>query len=55
MRGSGRAMSVKFVVNAEDGGCEDEELSHDRAVSCCDLVSVRDDERDEGEDDSGDE
>ena len=46
-------MTIKFVIDAEDRGCEDEELRDHGAVSCSNFVSVGDGQRDEGENDCG--
>lgn len=42
---------VEFVVDAEDGGSQYQELCNDRTVACRDFVLSAQVERREGEDD----
>lgn len=38
----GRTKGAEFVVKAEDTGCEEQELSDDQTISCCDIVCLGD-------------
>lgn len=51
----GVTVGIEFVINTEDGRCEQEELCNDGAVSSGYFVGLADGQRDEREDDGGEE
>lgn len=44
------AEGAEFVVNAEDGSCQEQELCYDGAIASGNLMGLADGERDERED-----